>query len=295
MDLAQLEMLVAAVEAGGLHKASARVFRSQPAISIALRKLEVEIGAPLFDRSNRGAYVLTAEGHIVYDCGKKLLRIREESLAEIRALRELQSGRLRIGANESTGSYLLPRLIEAFHTQHPRIKVEVTRNNSASLLHEVKDDLVDLAFISFRPEDTEIEAMAIMNDPLVLITSIDHPLRRKGNLHIRDLGNERFIAHHANTPSRHRVIEAFRESGTPLNISMEIASLETIKRLVAMGLGISFVPLMCVQEETGRGQIARVSVDGFGHERTLFIIRRREHEHSHASREFLNLATKSAS
>lgn len=259
---------------------------------MALRKLEQEIGAPLFDRSNRGTYVLTPEGEIVFQCGKKLLRIRDETLSEIRALRDLQSGRLRVGANESTGNYLLPRLIEAFHKQYPKIKVEVTRNNSASLLNDVKEDFVDLAFISFLPDDPEIEAISMMNDPLVLITSVDHPLRKKRNLHIRDLGKERFIAHHVNTPSRHHVIETFRQFGTPLNISMEISSLETIKRLVAMGLGIGFVPLMCVEEETARGEIARVKVDGFGHERTLWVIRRRGHQHSHASQEFMKIATK---
>src|SRR5207249_3177760 len=133
----------------------------------------------------------------------------------------------------STGNYLLPRLIKTFYKQHPKVKVELTRNNSSNLLNDVKDDLVDMAFISFLPDDPEIEATSMMNDPLVLITAVDHPLRKKRGLHIRDLGNERFIAHHVNTPSRHRVIETFRQFATPLNISMEISSLETIKRLVA--------------------------------------------------------------
>jgi len=129
----------------------------------------------------------------------------------------------------------------------------------------------------------------MMNDPLVLITQMKHPLRNKRHVHIRDLGKERFIAHSVQTPSRSRVIEAFHQSETPLQISMEISSLETIKRLVAMGLGVAFVPLMCVREETERGEVARVPVEGFGHERTLFVIRRRAHTHSFAAQEFLKV------
>jgi len=291
MDLTQFEMLVATVEAGGIQKAAARVFRTQPAVSMALRKLEQEIGAPLFDRSTRGAYVLTSQGELLYECGKKLLRLRNEVVAEIHALRELRTGRLRIGANESTGNYLLPRLIKRFHKEHPKVKVEIVRNNSASLLNDLKDDLVDLAFISFLPDDSQIEATAIMNDPLVLITSTRHPLSRKRRVHIRDLGQEAFIAHHVQTPSRQRVIDAFRQFDTRLNITMEISSLETIKRLVAMDVGIGFVPLMCVQEEADRGEIAHIRLKGFEHERTLWLIRRRDHTHSFASQGFMKLVS----
>jgi DNA-binding transcriptional LysR family regulator len=289
MDLTQLEMLVATVEAGGVQKAAAKVFRTQPAVSMALRKLEQEIGGPIFDRSVRSAYVLTPQGRLLYDCGKKLLRLRDETLAEIRSLRELQSGRLKVGANESTGNYLLPRLIKNFHGRHPQIKVEVIRNNSASLLNDVKEDLVDLAFISFLPEDDAIEATAMMNDPLVLITSTSHPLCSKRGVHIRDLGNEQFIAHSVRTPSRTRVVEAFEKFNTPLRISMEVSSLEIIKRLVAMGPGVGFVPLMCVREETERGEIARIPVEGFEHERSLWMIRRKAHAHTFSAQEFAKL------
>src|SRR5579872_1046364 len=98
VDLAQLEMFVATVEAGGVQKAAERVFRTQPAVSMALRKLEVEIGAPLFDRSIRGAHVLTRQGEMLYACAKRMLRLRDETLADIGSLRDLRSGKLRIGA-----------------------------------------------------------------------------------------------------------------------------------------------------------------------------------------------------
>jgi DNA-binding transcriptional LysR family regulator len=178
-------------------------------------------------------------------------------------------------------------LIRRFHRKYPDIKVEVTRSNSNALLNDVKEDLVDLAFISFLPEDKEIEATAMMNDPLVLITNTQHPLRQKRRVHVQDLGNEMFIAHSVRTPSRNRVIEVFKKFNTRLNISMEISSLETIKKLVGMGIGVGFVPLMCVRDETERGEIARIPVEGLGLERTLWMIRRKNHRHSFAALEFV--------
>src|SRR3954468_21723281 len=122
MDLMQLEMFVATAEARSVQRAAERVYRTQPAVSMALRKLEEELGAPLFDRSNRGAYVLTATGESLFDSAKRLLALRDEAVSHIRELHSLERGRVRIGANESTGNYLLPRLIEAFRARHARIR-----------------------------------------------------------------------------------------------------------------------------------------------------------------------------
>src|SRR5215831_6482101 len=289
VDLAQLEMLVATVEAGGVQKAAGRVFRTQPAVSMALRRLEDEIGAALFDRSNRGAYVLTPTGEVLYTSAKRLLRMRDEALAEVRDLHELQRGKVRIGANESTMNYLLPNLVAAFQEKYPKIKLDLRRQNSAGLIQEVKENGVDLAFIGFMPEEKEIEAMPVMRDELVMIANPGHPLRQRNSVRIADLGEYSFIAHSVTVPSRQKVIEAFRMAETPLNISMEVSTLDTIKKLVALNLGVAFVPEMCVHEELGRGELVKIRLADFRFERTLWMVRRRTESHPHASREFARL------
>src|SRR5262249_12998761 len=144
MDLMQLEMFVATAEARGVQRAAERVFRTQPAVSMALRKLEEEIGAPLFDRSSKGAYVLTATGELLYESAKRLLGVRDEALAQIKELHSLGRGRVRIGANESAGNYLLPRLIQKFREKFPNIRVDVLRQNSRQLIHDIRENTVDL-------------------------------------------------------------------------------------------------------------------------------------------------------
>jgi DNA-binding transcriptional LysR family regulator len=290
MDLMQLEMFVATAEARGPKRAAERVFRTQPAVSMALGKLEGEIGAPLFDRSSRGAYILTATGELLYASAKRLLALRDDALAEIRELHSLEQGRVRIGANESTGVYLLPRLIETFHRRHPKVRIDVTRQNSMQLIRDIRDHSVDLALISFAPEEKDVEALPIMNDELILVASPGHRLETKRKVTFSDLGGEAFIAHTVASPSRHKVIEAFRASDTPLNIVMEVAMIETIKKLIAMNLGIGFIPEMCVQDEIRRHELVRLAFHGFQYQRTLWLARRRSDGHSHAAEAFARMA-----
>lgn len=289
MDLMQLEMFVAMVEEQNFHKAAERVFRTQPALSMALRKLEQEIGSQLFDRSDRSNYTLTDSGEVLYDYAKRLLSLRNETLHTLQNLHTLQAGRLRIGANESTSLYLLPQIILGFREQYPRIKIEVFRQFSARLPLEVRQRVLDIAILSFLPEETDLETTLIMRDKLVLIASPEHQMAREKSVHIRDLGGESFIAHNAQSPARQKVIDTFRRFQTPLNITTEIATIETIKKFVAKNIGLGFAPLMCVKEELERGELVVIPVEGFQHERQLWVVRRRTDAHSHAANAFMKV------
>ena len=277
MELMQLEMFVAMVEEGNFHKAAERVFRTQPAVSMAIRKLEHELGSPLFDRSNRNACVLTDTGEVLYDYAKRLLNLRDEAVITLQQLHNLQRGRIRIGANESTSLYLLPQFILDFRARYPEIKIEVFRQLSARLPQEIRQRNLDFAILSFLPDASDLAATP------------QHQLAGRGRVHIRDLGNESFIAHNVRSPSRDKVIETFRRFQTPLNITIEIATIETIKRFVAMNLGLAFAPRMCIQEDVERGELAVIAVEGFRYERTLWAVRRRTDAHSHATQAFLEI------
>jgi len=292
--LMQLEMFAAIVEEGGVHKAARKVLRTQPAVSIALRKLEQEIGAPLFDRSNRNDYVLTDTGEVLYGYARRLLDLRDEATLAIKELHNLQNGRIRIGANESTCLYVLPALIQAFREKYPKIKIEVFRQVSSKLLRELKERNLDFVTLSFLPEEKDLEAIPIMRDELILIVSPTHRLAARQRVHIRELGTESFIAHNVRSRSREKVLEAFERFQTPCNITIEIGTIETIKKFVAMNLGAGFVPRMCVREELARGELVSVPVDGFRYQRALWLVRRNTDAHHHAAQAFMNLVRETA-
>src|SRR5262249_54435279 len=179
-------------------------------------------------------------------------------------------GRVRIGANESTSLYLLPDVILAYKQQHPHVKVEIYRHVSELLPREVLDRNVDFALMASEPSDRDLEAFPVLKDELILIMSPKHPFAGRSSVKIKELGKESFIAHNVNTGSRVKVIEAFARHHTPLNIALELATVETIKRFVQKRIGLAFVPRMCVREELERGTLTSVPVQGLTYNRTLW-------------------------
>ena len=294
MELMQLEMLVAAVEEGGIHKAADRVSRTQPAVSMALRKLETEIGAPLFDRSQRHHYTLTEAGETLYAYAKRLLDLHREALSALNELNCLERGRLRVGANENVSHYLLPKLTREFHQQYPKIEIEVRQRLSTRLPEEIKQRHLDCAILSFMLPESDFESTPVVRDELVLIASPQHRLARRQRIRIRDLSAELLIAHQTTSPSRNKVVEAFRRFHTSPKITQEAASLEEIKQLVAANVGVGFVPLSCAQEEVERRELVVIPVEDFHHERTLWAVRRRTTAHSRAAQAFLQVIVKMA-
>jgi len=156
MEMAQLEYFSSVVQEKSFSKAADRVFRTQPAVSIAIRRLEEEIGLPLLDRTQKSP-VLTEAGQVVYDYAQRILDLRDQVGQAIAELQSLKKGRVRVGANESTSLYLLPELILTFREQHPDVKVEIFRHVSSHLPREVLDRNVDFALMASEPDDRDIE------------------------------------------------------------------------------------------------------------------------------------------
>ncbi|MDT5158638.1 MAG: hypothetical protein QOC61_4 [Acidobacteriota bacterium] len=293
MELAQLEFFMRVVEEGSFSKAADRVFRTQPAVSIAVRRLEEEIGAPLFDRAQKTP-TLTDTGRVLYDYARRMLALRDQARDAVTELRELRTGRVRVGANESTSLYLLPDLILTYRAQHPAVKVEIFRQTSERLTREVLDRNVDFALLAFEPTDRDLASFPVLKDELVLIMSPKHALVGRDSVAVKDLGDEQFLAHNVKSASRVKVIDTFARHHTPLNITLELATIETIKRFVQKQVGLAFVPRMCVSEELERGTLSTVPVRGLTYTRTLWAAHRRGATHSHAAAAFLELLRRHA-
>jgi DNA-binding transcriptional LysR family regulator len=286
MEFSQLEFFVTVVEEGSFSRAALRVYRTQPAVSIAIRRLEEEIGSPLFERSQKTP-VLTDTGELLYDYAKRILALRDQAFNVAAELKSLQRGRVRIGANESTSLYLLPHLILEYRARHPEVMVEIFRQSSDRLPREVLDRNVDFALMAFEPVDDDLESFPVLRDELVLITHPEHPLAKLRSVTVEELGNQPFLAHNVKTGSRYKVMETFAQHHTPLNITLELATVETIKRFVQLKIGLAFVPRMCVTDELERGSLVSVPVEDLTYLRTLWVTHRRGMTFSHSANAFL--------
>lgn len=291
MELMQLEMFVAVVEEGSVHKAARRVCRTQPAVSLAIRKLEEGVGASLFDRSQRQGYSLTQAGEALFGYATRILSLRSEASTIIDDIKNARSGRLRVGASESVSFYLFPRLAATFHTQYPNVQIEMRCDSSVRLLKELRERRLDLALLYVEPSESEIESRLVLRDRLVMIVSPNHRFAHRNRVKISELGEESIIAEGPSSVWHVKVVEAFAQSRTPLNIAVDNAPIESIKRMVALNLGVGFVPLMCVRDDVMRGELAIVDIEGFDHERTLWAARRRRVSPCHSERAFLQIIT----
>jgi len=285
MELSQLETFLAVAEERSFSRAAIRLHRTQPAVSQVIRKLEASVGERLFDRATRDGS-LTAAGLLLRDYAQRLLALRREATSALDELKSLERGHLQLAANEYTCMYLL-HAIDQFRREFPHISVAVHRMLASRIPEELNLRTFELGVISFRPDPAQFRTIAVYADSLAFIVSPSHPLAHAGRVSISKLGQELFIAHNVASPLRRRVIETFQRYRTPLNMDIELPTIEAIKRFVAMGHGVALVPHLTVARELETSDLVRVTVDELDIKRVLRLVYRRNSTLSYAARSFL--------
>jgi DNA-binding transcriptional LysR family regulator len=289
MELMQLQMLVAVAEEGSLQEAAARVYRTASAVSIAISKLEREVGVVLLDRAHGRAFRLTAAGEVLVDYGRRLISLRDEALAAVDGIRSVEQGQLRIGANQSIGEYLLPQLSKAFQARYPGVKLKIVIGYSDAILSALKRQELDVALVAGQPQDGDLRGHLLVRDRLIAVMSPRQRLASREVLHIQDLASEPLIVLTATSELRERVAKTFQRFRVPMNVQVETATLESIKRMAAEDIGVGIVPRMCVEEEATNGQLVARTIDEFCEERMLWMVCRRTTTLSPPCRAFMKV------
>jgi DNA-binding transcriptional LysR family regulator len=148
---------------------------------------------------------------------------------------------------------------------------------------------VELGVLSFRPDDAQLKSMVVYRDEMAFVVNPKHPLASAEKVSIRQLGAQNFIAHNISSPQRLKVIQTFKRHKTPLQMGVELPSLEAIKRFVEMGNGVALVPGLTVRTELQSGALVRVHVPELQIERKLRLVYRRQASLSHAALSFLKV------
>jgi DNA-binding transcriptional LysR family regulator len=292
MDASLLETFIAVVEEGSFSGAGRKLFRTQPAISLALKRLEAELGEKLIDRSSK-SLVLTDAGRLVFEFAQRYEGLDHELTNSLKELRDKNAGKLTIGANESTALYLLSH-ISIFRTQYPSVKVEIRRSLSSRIPEAVLQGSLEMGAVSYDPGDPSLCSLEIYADALTFVTSPQHRLAGRDKVSITELGMETFIAHNVISPYRVRVIEAFRRHQVPLNMDIQMPTIETIRAMVRRNLGVAFLPRMCVEQDLSVGALCEVPVDEIEVERKIRLVYPAKRKLSYAAQAFLELVGKSS-
>jgi len=279
MDLFELEAFVTVVREGSFSKAAKALYRTQPAVSQIVQRLEEEVGHPLFDRSSRRG-VLTDAGRVLLVHAERLLNLKDQALAAVDDVKHLRSGQLIIATNELTCLYLLP-LLHEFRRRHPAVRLSIRRALASRIPGEVRDYGADLGVVTYR-------------DQLAFVVPRGHRFTRRKEVTIRDLGGEAFVAHHVSSPYRAKVLETFQKRRVTLQMPIEMPSIDAIKRFVAAGHGVALLPGIAVESEVARGDLVRVRVPELTFERPVRLVWRKAGALSHAAAAFLQVAETSA-
>ena len=300
VNLADLETLLAVAQERSFSRAAEKLHRTQPAISLAVRRLEQDCGEVLFDRASKQAR-LTDAGLLVARRAEQMLAQRGRLEQDLLELRGKHQGKVTVGANESTAFFLLP-VVESFLQRYPRIKIEVRRSLSRNIPAEVLAGNLDMGVVAYDPEQRDLRSTVVFHDRLAFIVYPGHALaeaaapangviRRGAGIDLARLGQESFIAHNVASPYRDFTVATFRHHQVPLNIAIEMPSLESIKQLVARHLGVAFLPRIAAEREIAAGALLEIPIKQFRAERPLRLLTPRRSRLSHAAQAFWEEAT----
>lgn len=284
----QLRAFCHVARLGSVSRAAEAVFLSQPAVSLQLGALESELGVSLFERLGR-RLSLTREGQALYELARPLIDGLESLEGDFRTrLRGLSAGELNIAAGSSTILYFLPPLVQAFRAAHPEVQLKLHNVTGKDGLALIRSDEVDLAVGSMLDVPNDLDYAPVQSFDPFLITPRDHPLARLETLKLEDLSPYGLILPPRRLTTYRLVDLVFQQRRVPYTVALEVGGWEVIKQYVAMGLGISIVTGICI-EEADRERLAIRSLRDWFPQRSYGVVIRKGKYLSPQARAFVDL------
>ncbi len=288
MELRQLEAFVEVARSGNFSRAADSLFLTQPSLSARIHALEREVDDTLFHRMGRGVR-LTDAGKTLLPYAERALEILRTGKEALESARTISSGKLHLGSGRVISTYVLPEIVEAFHHRYPGIDITIKTGRSTEVLEMVRteDVQIGLARTLVHPE---IESEHLYDEEIVLVTHPDHPFARRGTADIHDIGREPLIQYHKGSAYFVMIEEVCRASGIAPHVVMNLDSIEATKRMIELGLGVSFLPVHSLRRELELGTLARIELaEGYQINMPISVIVRRAKHYAPGIVAFLEL------
>jgi DNA-binding transcriptional LysR family regulator len=291
MDYDQLASFLEVAKLQSFSRAAEKLFRTQPAISAQVRLIEQECGEKLFDRSGKKV-LLTPAGEILSRYAQKMMGLHKEVLEAIAELNQTPRGKLYIGANEATCLYVLPKTFAKFKQLYPLVQISIYRNFSHKIVQKVQENAVDLGIVTLPQTANNMEVIPVFRDEVQVVVPKNHILAKNRSVTVEEVAHHPLIlpktGHTRVTIDR--LLRAYRDH---IQISMELASVETIKKFVGAGLGISLISRTYAQAEVAAGVLKLIPLDGQKIHRELGLIYRRDRYLSLPAKVFIEVVRES--
>jgi DNA-binding transcriptional LysR family regulator len=287
MELRQLEYFVAVAETRSFTRAARQCSVAQPALSQQVRHLEAELGAQLLVRTTRSV-ALTDAGQTLLRNARRVLADVALARAEIDAITGLVRGRLTIGAIQFVPRLDLPRVLAGFHAAYPGVNVVLRTADNEQMLAQVRAGELDLAFLSFRAGEAPLELgrLDLLTEPLRAVVCLEHPLAGRRRVALADLVREPFIELGPGSGLRSQSDHAFRAAGLERHVALEVAGLDDMLSLAALGLGVALLPSSLLAARLA-ARVRALPLEGRPVQRAVALVWREAEPVSPSARAFL--------
>ncbi|PYI97831.1 MAG: hypothetical protein DME98_06790 [Verrucomicrobia bacterium] len=255
MEIHQLRYFVAVAEEGSFSRAAAKVRVAQPSLSQQIRKLEAEVGQPLFDRLPRSV-VLTEAGRCLIDYARQILASIGDARRCVDELKDQVSGRLAVGAIPTIAPYVLPELIGRFQKQYPEVTLGIVEDVTDGITRRVEGGELDVALVSTCQQSPALRRESLGNEPLLALLPKRHPLAKKDRVTLDDLKSQRFLLLHEMHCLSHQVNHLLEANRLRPEMALAGSQLGTIANMVAAAIGVSIVPQMMVKHHSTPGCVS---------------------------------------
>jgi DNA-binding transcriptional LysR family regulator len=271
MTLHQLRLLRALAKHRNITQAGAEMLLSQPAVTLQLKELQKEFGTPVYERLGNTLH-LTDAGYTLEHYAQRILALVDEAEEAVRTLQQGYGGRIRVGASNTPGIYLLPPLLSAFGRRCPAIELRIEVGNTKGIAEKIVRNELDLGIVGGSLPHKELMLTPWMTDVLILAVSASHPWAKRKTLAPEELLTEQLLGREAGSATRETYEQAFVKNGLVLPQTIEIGGGEAIKRAVESGLGVAILSAHSVAREREEGRIVALSLKGMAITRPLNII-----------------------
>ncbi len=261
-SLDQLRILRAIAREGSFKRAADSLYVSQPAVSLQVQNLEKQLNVCLFDRCGRSAQ-LTEPGRLLLSYCDRILSQCHEACRALEDLNSLRGGCLMVGASQTIGTYLMPRMLGLFRHKYPDVSVQLQVHSTRRTTWSVANGQIDLALIGGEVPlelSQQLVCQPYANEELYLVLPPEHPMAHQIELQRDDLYRLGFISLDTQSTTRRVMDKLLSESGLEmqrLRIDMELNSIEAIKNAVQSGLGVAFLPVLTVERELAAGTLVQ--------------------------------------